>query len=197
MDIVFSVSLCFALAALLLSRLYEKYWIKERGTAVLVNVGGSDYLNDGNNHCNCETIDLTGKYYQVEFGGPEKIFDGITVRAVIEGLRPYEIRAKVFLNDGNFVINGNISIIHRTRFDKEHSAIYYDENSKINHTDTQTDVQLFDYDLIFIKGGDDSTIASFVFLRVADIKDDKIHSLGKIIVENQRLNITGDEQNVE
>ena len=130
MNFIFSLSLIIALTAVLLSLLSEKYWTKERGKAVLINVGGADYFNDGNNRCNCETIDLTNKYYQAEFGGPGRPFDGITIRAVIEGQKPYEILAKVFLSDSRFVVNGNISIIHRSRFDGK--IFYYDAKKEKN-----------------------------------------------------------------
>ena len=105
---IFSLSLIAALVAILLSLLSEKYWTKKRTTALLVNVGGPDFLNDEHNRCNCEPIDLTNKYYQAEFGGPETPYDGITVRAVIEGMKPHEVRAKVFLSDSTFVTQTNL-----------------------------------------------------------------------------------------
>ena len=196
MDIIFPLSLIAAIAALILSILSTKYWSKERERAVLINVGGSDYLDDENNRCNCEPIDLTNRYYQAEFGGPEKPFDGITVRAVIEGLKPHEVLEKFFLNDSRFVITGNMSIIHRSRSDG--GNFYYDAEKEKKYADTKEDIRLFDYDLVFIKDDRNSTIASFVFLLVENIDDEKIYNNKiKIVVENQELKAIGVEQNAE
>lgn len=195
MDMIFFMSLAAAFAALLLSLLSEKYWAKKRTTAVLINVGGPDYLDDKHNRCNCDPVDLTNKYYQAEFGGPGKPFDGITVRAVIEGMKTGEIRGKVFLSDGVFVINGNISIIPRSRFDDDN--FYYDLQKEKKYTDTKEDIRLFDYDLIFIKDKAQSTVASFLFLRADSIEDAERIRYKKIVVENQEPVTTEVEQDAE
>lgn len=195
MDMIFYISLIFAVAALLLSLLSEKYWTKKRTTAVLINVGGPDYLDDEKNRCKCDPLDLTNKYYQAEFGGQKKHFDGITVRAVIEGMKPHEVRAKVFLSDGVFVINGNMSIIPRSRFDDE--RFYYDLKKEKKYTDTKEDVRLFDHDLIFIKDKARSTVASFMFLRADSIEDAERIRYKKIVVENQEPMTTEVKQDAE
>lgn len=194
MNFIFSLSLIIALTAVLLSLLSEKYWTKEREKAVLINVGGADYFHDGNNRCNCETIDLTAKYYQAEFGGSGRPFDGITIRAVIEGQKPYEILAKVFLSDSRFVVNGNISIIHRSRFDGK--IFYYDAKKEKKYINAKEDIGLFDYDLIFIKDDKNSIVASFLFLLVESIDDDKIYN-NRIVVESQEPETAEVEQNAE
>jgi len=188
---LFYLSLISAVISILLSLLSEKYWTKERAKAVLINVGCNECSDSEDNLCDCEIIDLTNKYYQAEFGGREKLFDGITVRAVIKGLKPDEIQAKVFLNDNRFVINGNISVISRprTEFKENKLTKYYDARSEQHYIYPEEDVKLFDYDLVNIKDENNSVVASFVFMLVESIDDKKIYN-NRIVVENRKPETT-------
>jgi len=196
---LFSLSLIIAFVSVLFSLLSVKYWVKDREKAVLINVGNKDYLNYEDNRCDCGTIDLTNKYYQAEFGGSEKLFDGITVRAVIiDNLKINKfydkIYAKIFLNDNMFAINGNASIIHG-KFNMNERTIHYDAAKEKNCSNSKEDIKLYDYDLIHIKDGN-KTVASFVFLLVKDIYDKKIYN-NRIVVENQQPNTSEEAQNAE
>ena len=190
---MFYFSLSMAVFSILLSFFYknEKYWLP-RTRAVLVNVGGRDYLRLATNRCDCERINLKDKYYVVEFGKREKRRDGITLRAVIEDSKEAEktakaetsiecvekagkptknednIVAKVSLSGDNFEISGNVSILPRQ--EKSDGTFVYNRNI------IRIEQILHSHDLVFINDNGNVPIAAFVFLLNNDV-DDRIEEV--------------------
>ncbi len=194
---LFSLSFVLAFFAVFLSYLSEKYWTRDRLKAVLVNVGGHDHLNLEENQCDSDMIDLTKRFYQAEFGGPEVRFDGITLRVVIDKkLEPHDILAKVFLNDSRFVINGTVSVISGPVAENRDNEVieHYDFTKVKNYTGSE-EIKLYDNDLIYIKQNG-KTVAAFRFLMVDDIlsQPDKNRIRNKITVENQQPETSEEEQ---
>lgn len=125
--------LIFLSVVFVLSYASKKIWEKPRVTAALKNVSDQVFPESVNSKDNlpiCNTIRLEGDRYQVEFGCQEKLYDGITLRAVIEDsklngmkdvfkhiksdgvwlvFKPDIIRAKVFLSGNQFMIAANNS----------------------------------------------------------------------------------------
>ena len=185
---MFYFSLSVAVFSILFSFFYknEKYWLP-RTRAVLVNVGGWDYLRLATNRCDCERINLKDKYYVVEFGKREKRRDGITLRAVIEDSKEAEktakaeksiegvekagkptenednIVAKVSLSGDNFEISGNVSILPRQR--NLNGEFVYNRNI------IRIERILHSHDLVFINDNENVPIAAFVFLLNNDVDD--------------------------
>ena len=110
-DIVFILLLICAVLSIVFSFLSKKNWKGKRTTAILKNA--IDYLKQcpnlvESNKCNSNIIPLTDEYFQVKFGGPETEWNGITLRVIIDGLKPHdEIKANIFLGDKKFLIDGD------------------------------------------------------------------------------------------
>lgn len=192
---IFYLSLSMAVFSILVSFYYknEKYWLP-RTRAVLVNVGGLDYLRLATNRCDCERINLKDKYYVVEFGKREKRRDGITLRVVINDTtkttkaeksiecvekagKPTEnkdnIVAKVSLSGDNFTISGNVSIL--PRLGNRNGFVY-------NRNIIRIERILHSHDLVFINDNENVPIAAFVFLLNNDVDD----GIGQVTFEEVR-----------
>ena len=212
----FVFSLIFAITSIVISFLSKKNWKGKRTTAVLKNA--IDYLDREqyaalakSNKCHSNIIDLTDKYFQVKIGAPETEWNGITLRAIIDDLKPDDgIMANIFLGDKKFLIDGDVSILPYKTFNDDDERLFklnYDAKNIKEKDDKSNCYDLSNYDLILIRGKksedkdnreeDNKIIASFVFFDVENTAGapDTI----QICIENldELINYRMDKQNDE
>lgn len=210
-DIVFILLLICAVLSIVFSFLSKKNWKGKRTTAVLKNA--IDYLDPKkypnlveSNKCNSNKILLTDEYFQVKFGGPETEWNGITLRVIIDGLKPHdEIKANIFLGDKKFLIEGDDVLVLNCTSSNDGNDVLVD-NLKLKYNAEKDDKEegdkekdnkgreLSNHDLILIRGkaeqennakedeDKDKIIASFIFFDAED--DKKVPNNIQIEIEN-------------